>query len=139
MRAVTVTRLVPAPRERVWLALTDGEELARWFWPERLAPVCSVDAREGGSWRIVSDTFGIEASGEFLAVQPQKRLDYTWRWNDEVEETRVTVTLDDASIANEPATTVTVVHTGFTNADAVEEHEVGWGDCLDRLPDSLTS
>lgn len=137
MRAVSLTRLVPAPRERVWFALTDSDELARWLWPQRLVPVCSVDPRDGGSWRIASDALGIEASGEFLQVQPMKRLDYTWRWNDEDEETHVTVTLDDAAIANDPATTVTVLHTGFITDEAMEEHEVGWNDCLDRLPESL--
>jgi uncharacterized protein YndB with AHSA1/START domain len=137
MRAVSLTRIVPAPRDKVWVALTDSDELARWFWPQRLAPVCTVDLREGGSWRIISDALGIRASGDYLGVEPMKRLDYTWRWNDEDEETHVTVTLDDAAMANNPATTVTVLHLGFRTDEALEEHEVGWNDSLDRLPESL--
>jgi hypothetical protein len=42
-------------------------------------------------------------------------------------------------MANNHATTVTVLHTGFTTDEALEEHEVGWSDCLDRLPESLAS
>jgi uncharacterized protein YndB with AHSA1/START domain len=139
MRALTLTRLVPAPKERVWFALTNSDELARWFWPQRLAPVCRVDPRPGGRWRIISDALGIGASGEFLAVDPMNRLDYTWRWNDEDEETHVTVTLGDAATADLPATVLRVVHTGFRTPEAVEEHEAGWNDCLDRLPETLAS
>ena len=151
MRRVTLTRIVNAPRERVWQAWTDADELARWFWPQRLAPACRMNPREGGSWRITSDALGIEASGEFTGIEPLKRLDYTWRWNDEDDETHVTVILEDA-VATEDAepsdaawppdaraTSVTVVHTGFPTAESADEHEVGWSDCLDRLPEALAS
>jgi uncharacterized protein YndB with AHSA1/START domain len=158
MRRVTLTRIVNAPRERVWQAWTDADEMARWFWPQRLAPACRMNPREGGSWRIISDALGIEASGEFTGIEPLKRLDYTWRWNDEDDETHVTVTLEDAVATDDaesrpsdaarpadaprtdaPATSITVVHTGFPTAESAEEHEVGWSDCLDRLPAALAS
>lgn len=137
MRAIRLTRIVPAPRERVWRAWTDDAELARWFWPKRLEPVCFIDPRAGGSWRVVSDALGIGVSGEFLTIEPLKRMHYSWRWNEEDEETRVTVTFDNGIAQAAPATTVNVIHTGFSTSVAAEEHEIGWSDCLERLPAAL--
>jgi uncharacterized protein YndB with AHSA1/START domain len=136
MRAIRLTRIVPAPRERVWRAWTDDSEMTRWFWPQRLSPVCFVDLREGGRWSVVSDALGMTVSGEFLVIEPLKRLHYSWRWNDELDDTRVTVTFDNG-IAHGLATTVNVIHTGFVSEHSAEEHEIGWSDCLDRLPAAI--
>ena len=47
------TRVLSAPRARVFKAWTDPELLARWWGPEGFTnPVCEVDLRPGGAIRI---------------------------------------------------------------------------------------
>lgn len=49
-----LTRVFHAPRELVFEAWTDPARLARWFGPHGCTiPVCEVDARAGGAYRIV--------------------------------------------------------------------------------------
>jgi uncharacterized protein YndB with AHSA1/START domain len=53
-REVTVTRVYDAPRALVFKAWTDPKHLRSWWGPKVFTnPVCEVDVRVGGSWRIV--------------------------------------------------------------------------------------
>jgi uncharacterized protein YndB with AHSA1/START domain len=58
----TINQTIDAPRERVFKAWTDPEQISRWFVPDEgwSAPLAdiSVDARPGGTWRLnmVDDT-----------------------------------------------------------------------------------
>lgn len=53
-REVTITRVFDAPRELVFKAWTEPERLRQWWGPHGFTnPVCEVDARVGGAWRIV--------------------------------------------------------------------------------------
>jgi uncharacterized protein YndB with AHSA1/START domain len=53
-RALTLTRVFDAPRELVFQAWTEPEHLKRWWGPRGFtSPVCEVDLRVGGTWKIV--------------------------------------------------------------------------------------
>ena len=53
-RQVVITRIFDAPRELVFQAWTDPRRMAQWWGPHRFTnPVCELDARPGGAWRIV--------------------------------------------------------------------------------------
>ena len=53
-REVILTRVFNAPRELVFKALTEREHLIKWWGPGMFTnPVCEVDLRVGGAWRIV--------------------------------------------------------------------------------------
>ena len=79
----TITRLLHAPRDVVWRAWTDEDELARWLYDFGRTPRESIsfDVREGGSYRytLISDN-GEEypTGGVFLEVVPPERLVFTW-------------------------------------------------------------
>lgn len=48
------TRLIEAPRERVFAALADPARLARWWGPDGFTSTIEVfEFRPGGSWRLV--------------------------------------------------------------------------------------
>lgn len=48
-----LNRVFNAPRERVFRAWIDPQMLAQWWGPEGYdAPVCELDARPGGAWRV---------------------------------------------------------------------------------------
>ncbi len=81
---VEIVRTIEAPREQVFRAWTDPDELRRWWGPgEFRCPEAQVDLRPGGSYRLVmqptaGDPFVL--GGTYREVEPPARLVYTWRW-----------------------------------------------------------
>jgi uncharacterized protein YndB with AHSA1/START domain len=128
-------RALAAPPERVWRALTDPTALTGWFWPERLDPSAEADLEVGGRYRIASPTAGMAVAGRYLELAPPHRLACTWSWDGEDAETLVTVELTPSADGTE----LTLIHQGFANDDARDDHVKGWTDCLDRLPGWLAS
>lgn len=52
-QTMTLTRLIPAPPEKVWRCWTDPTLLPRWFGPEGFrCQTKEIDLREGGVWRF---------------------------------------------------------------------------------------
>lgn len=114
---------IAAPPEQVFDALTDPEQLAAW-WDEGAAADApsewEADPRPGGQWSVrTTDAAGNEATvyGEYVAVDPPRRLEYTWRasWDD-FAVTTVRYDLAPAIVHGVPGTRLTVTH---TNAGAV--------------------
>jgi uncharacterized protein YndB with AHSA1/START domain len=119
---------IKASPERVFRALT-SEEIKRWWGSPELYQVTewTGELRVGGRWRSTghgSDGVPFEVSGEFVEIDPPKKLVQTWepKWvNGSV--TRVTYLLD--AIAG--GTRVTVRHEGFgAAAEACRSHTEGW-------------
>jgi uncharacterized protein YndB with AHSA1/START domain len=126
---LVVERVVPAPPGRVWRAFADPDELSAWFWPPRLQARAGIDAVPGGALRIRSEVADLGISGTVTAVEEERSLSSTWRWDGEEHETHVTIELAPEG----GGTRVTVRHDGFADDQAAAEHVTGWTDCLDRL------
>jgi uncharacterized protein YndB with AHSA1/START domain len=65
---ITITRVFDAPRELVWKAWTEPDQLARWWGPRgSRAPVekITMDVRPGGTLRVTS----ISADGHEMTIQ----------------------------------------------------------------------
>jgi uncharacterized protein YndB with AHSA1/START domain len=60
---------IAAPPADVWRALTEGEELARWF-----AVAAEVVPGEGGCWKVSWDESPLMELGRFVVWQPDKHL-----------------------------------------------------------------
>jgi uncharacterized protein YndB with AHSA1/START domain len=77
-------RSLPAPPSRVFEAFADPSQLCRWWGPAGFTiPSLRFEPRRGESYRIEmqppeGDAFFL--SGEFRAVDPQRRLVFTFRW-----------------------------------------------------------
>ena len=132
--SLVLTRILQAPRERVWQAWTDPQMLARWWWPERFHTAYEVDLREGGRYRFRSadlpDIGVLCVAGVYLEVRPPERLAYSWEWeNCDEPSTRVTVELVEHSNQTE----VRIGHQGFATGEERDNHVLGWTHCLDRL------
>ncbi len=73
---LVLTRVIDAPRERVWKAWTEPQQFAKWWGPHDFTcPVCEIDVRPGG--KIYLHMKGPDGSpfsepmpmgGEFLEV-----------------------------------------------------------------------
>jgi uncharacterized protein YndB with AHSA1/START domain len=78
---ITITRVFDAPRELVWEAWTDPDQLARW-WGKRgwtaLRPTIIMDVRPGGAFGLTSvneeDGTEMAQEGVFREVVEPERL-----------------------------------------------------------------
>lgn len=123
-------RRLQAPPERVFVAFTDPALLARWMTPVGIARA-EVEVRVGGTFRIVMSGAGreIEHTGEYLEVDPPRRLRFTWQSPyTGPEPSVVEVTLR----AIEGGTELTLIHR-LLPPGAAASHAGGWGTMLDRL------
>ncbi len=133
---LNLKRTFKAPREKVFRAWTDPEELKKWWGPEGYStPSAEVDLRVGGKYRFgmmkLPDGEIFYLSGTYREVRPPERLVYTWLWegNPERGETLVTVEFRDLGAATE----VILTHERFPNEKVRDDHNKGWNGCFDRL------
>jgi len=133
--AVNLNRVIAAPREAVFRAWTDPDELRRWWGPPGFScPSAEIDLRVGGRYRIAmqppeGDVFYL--SGTFKVIEPPSRLVYSWAWEgaDSPAETLVAVEFRTRGQATE----IVLSHTLFADAAVRDRHAQGWDGCLGRL------
>jgi len=125
-----------APRDRVFAALTDPAELATWWGPHDItALVTKFDLRVRGGYRFrmqPRDGAPFHLSGEFLEIDPPRRLGYTFRWEEPTRddrETVVTLWLD----AVEDTTTLKLIQGEFATEERLALHEGGWTESFEKL------
>ena len=140
MIELRLSRSLPAPRTRVWEALIDPEQVARWWGPAGFTTsVDELDVRVGGGYRFrmqPPDGEAFHLAGEFLAVEPAARLSYTFRWeppDPDDQETVATLTL----AGDGDSSRIELVLGPFRTEARRELHDAGWSDTLDRLAESL--
>jgi len=141
-RELMLTRIIDAPRDKVFRAWTDPELLKQWFAPlPYTTPFAELDVRPGGANLIVMrDPQGNEFAnrGIYLEVVENERLVFTdafteaWRPS---AKPFMTVILTFEPEAGKTRYTARVRH--WTAADR-EAHEqigfhLGWGICADQL------
>jgi uncharacterized protein YndB with AHSA1/START domain len=137
-----LNRVLSATRERVFAACTQPEDLSRWWGPHGFTvPHVELDLRVGGRYRFAMQPPAGEVfhlTGEFRAIEPPARLEYTFRWeppDPEDRETIVTVSLGD----RRDSTEFGLVQAGFASEARRALHEGGWTDSLDRLQELVSS
>lgn len=130
---IEITKQIEATRERVFRALTDADELTRWF-----PSSAESDARTGGEY-VLRFEFGDESknhtyAGRYEEVTPAERVRYPW--NGQFGETTVEFTIR----GSDGGTELTLVHSGWSNEaeESRQMHEQGWGFFLDNLERYLT-
>jgi len=134
-------RVLHAPRERVFRACTEPDELAEWWGPKGFtAPSIELDLRVGGRYRIAmqppdGDLFYL--TGEFREIDPPAQLAYTFRWEDpdpDDQETVVTLSFGDLGESTE----LVFTQRAFATVGRHALHEQGWTDGLDRLEELMS-
>jgi len=141
-RELMLTRLIDAPREKVYLAWTDAGLLKQWFAPlPYTTPVAELDVRPGGSAFIVMrgpDGKDLPNHGVYLEVVPNQRLvstdAYTQAWEPS-EKPFMTLILTFEDEGGKTRYTARVRHWTVADREAHEKmgfHQ-GWGICADQL------
>jgi uncharacterized protein YndB with AHSA1/START domain len=133
-------RFFPVPRRLVWRALTEPDELARWWGPRGFS-VPSLDWQPGvgESYRIAMkppEGEPFHLSGEFQEVAPPSRLMYTFRWSPPDPDDRETVV--ELSLREQAdGTVLQVIQGGFATEVRLALHQAGWTESLERLEQSF--
>jgi uncharacterized protein YndB with AHSA1/START domain len=133
-------RLLDASPERVFAAWTDPDLLRRWWaaQPDWTTPEARTDVRVGGRYRLsMQDADGTVHTvvGEYLEVDPPRRLVYTWQWEPQGDPapTGVVTVVEVDFVADGSATRVVLEQRGFDGEADRDEHDHGWRGCLDKL------
>jgi len=139
---VTAEIFVAAPPERVFQAITDPNQVSRWWGQQGLYHITEWkgDLRPGGKWSSVgvgADGSSFRVDGEYIEVDPPRRLVHTWlaSWSGELKTT-VTWELEPRDVHGlqqsgpkkiGKGTVVKIRHTGFAGAaPAAIGHAEGW-------------
>lgn len=140
---VHISRFIRAPRERVFAAWTEAEQMAQWKGPANFTCLeAKSDPRVGGSYRIVMrgtppprngetpQEITSTVTGEYLEVRPPELVRYTWNptWAPG-EQSTVTLRLHEEN----GGTRLELVHEGFASVESANGHNHGWNGVLDKL------
>ncbi len=140
---LVLTRVLNAPREKVFRAWTEPELMKQWFAPRPwTTPKVEVDVRPGGASLVVMRSPEGEefpSRGVYLEVVKNERLVFTdayvtaWRPSEKPFFTGV-ITFEDAG-AGRTKYTARALHWTAADREAHEKmgfHE-GWGQCAAQL------
>ena len=140
---VHITRFLRAPRERVFAAWTDAEQMKRWMGPANFTCLeTESDLRAGGRYRVVmrgtppprngeaAQKITSTVTGEYLEVRPPELVRYSWNpsWSPG-EESIVTLRLHEET----GGTRLELVHENFATIESAQGHNHGWNGVLDKF------
>jgi uncharacterized protein YndB with AHSA1/START domain len=121
---------VDAPREEVFRALTDAEQLKRWWITDGVS-----EPHAGGSyrfeWKMADPADDHVQEGTYAEVVDGERI--TYPWSSPAGDSRVTVALSERN----GGTQVSLVHEGIAADDQFERYEQGWTGFLANLKSVL--
>lgn len=132
---------VRAPPDLVFKACIDPELLGRWWGPRGFtSPSIESDQRVSGTYRIAMqppDGELFHLRGEYRAIDPPRRLVYTFEWEEpHPDDQETVVTLSFAEW--DGGTRVTLDQRPFATEARRALHEAGWTDGFERLDASLS-
>jgi uncharacterized protein YndB with AHSA1/START domain len=135
--SLEIKRVIKAPRDRVYAAWTDPDQLKNWFGPENVKTRdLAADVRVGGKyrWEVTnSDGEQMAVRGEYRELQPDKKIVFTWQWEDDEDweghESVVTVELSDC----DGGTEIRLAHEQLPSKESRDRHTEGWKSVFDRL------
>ncbi|MDZ4684796.1 MAG: SRPBCC family protein [Planctomycetaceae bacterium] len=125
-REIVITRLIQAPRERVFDAWTDLRHLAIWWGPNGFTTTTdSIDVRPGGVWRFVMhgpDGRDYQNQITYLEVVRPERLRYRHGGVEDVDvDFHTTVTFEEVGDQTR-VTLQSVFHSAEELARAIREY-----------------
>lgn len=127
-------RTFPHPVTDVWRALTDSRALGEWLMENDFVAEPGRDFR---MWCKAEDGTTDVYLCSVLALEPPRRMRWSWVLEDRLEEGRTIVEflLEEAPTG----TRLTIRHTGDRDPDTVERFKGGWPVKLDQLGGVLSA
>lgn len=118
---------IDAPPETVFPYFTDADKMTRWKGRD-----AKLEATPGGVYRVEINERDT-AVGEYVEIDPPRRVVFTWGWagNDGVPPGSSTVEITLTPDAT--GTLVKLTHRGLPDQNAVDQHSQGWEHFVERL------
>ena len=109
--------MIDATPETIWPFLPEPEMLVEWH-----GTVAEIDPRRGGVYRVLVSGKH-QSAGEYLEVEPLKKVVFTFGWEEEGHPIPPgSTTVEYTLVAEGDKTRVRLVHRGLPD-DAVADHE----------------
>lgn len=146
VKELTITRLINAPRQKVWKAWTDPKLVAQWWGPRNFSiPLCEIDLRPGGRIVIHMSGYGMLApmAGVFKEIKEPERLVFTSNAYTDATLSKVLLEgLTTVTLADEGGKTRVTVHSAILKAapeatQALAGMDQGWTEQIEKLEEFL--
>jgi uncharacterized protein YndB with AHSA1/START domain len=122
---------IDASPETVWDFLVDPDKATAWMGQK-----ASFEPRPGGTYRVEVIP-GHTARGQFVELDPPRRLVYTWGWEESEGESNPvppgSSTIEIELVALDGGTHLRFVHRDLPSTEAADSHKHGWDHYLERL------
>ena len=133
---VKLHRVLKAPAERVYKAFLDPDAMAKWLPPHGFTgKVHEIDATVGGKYKMSFTNFSNGQShsfgGEYLELEPGKRIKHTDRFDDPNMPGEMIATIDFRQTV--VGTEVNITQEGIPEAIPAEACYLGWQESLTLL------
>lgn len=122
--AMSVSRTIAAPLDRVWNAFAEAEELNRWFTTN-----AKQDFVEGGRYENADGD-----GGKFKRIVPQKRIRFTWEQKKHQPGSEVEAAFTPKG---DDKTQLVLTHEKLSSKEEVEDLREGWSWAMDSLKSYL--
>lgn len=148
-KTLVITRVFDAPREAVWKALTDPEQMKRWWGPEGFTvPFSEIDLRVGGKYLSCMrspDGKDYWNTGTYQEIVPMERLIMSDSFSDEKgnvvpatyygmnPEFPLTMTINVTLEEEDGKTKMTLRHESMPEGDDLKGATQSWNQSLDKL------
>ena len=144
-KELTIEKTFNAPPQSVWKALTDQNEMEKWFGPEGFStPVVQIDPKVGGKIYLeMEDVAGYvqkgmrsPMEGEFKELTPPTKMVYSANPlvnGKPAMETLITINLTDESGKTKMNLYVEVVSSTPEAEPMLQGMKTGWNQSLDKL------
>ena len=128
--------VINASVEKVYSALITPEQLTQWF-----PNLVTIEPKIGGkiSFRFLKENTqedkDHEIVGEIVSFIPNKEISYTWNFTTKPKYNKNTTVTWKLEQLDKHKTKLTLIHSGFTNADRLQydDHNKGWNWHIKRL------
>lgn len=125
---VSAEIFIAAPRERVFQAITDPRQAIKWWGQEGKYRFheFQMEVHVGGKWSCAGTSVAMgptNVHGEFLEVDPPRKVAYTWNSSWMPVSTEVRWELEEQG----SGTILKLTHSGFAGqAEQAKNHSLGW-------------
>jgi uncharacterized protein YndB with AHSA1/START domain len=129
---VTVSVRIAAPPDVVFPYFTDPALAVKW-----IADAAYLDARPGGTFSV--NVRGNPALGEFVEVDPPRRVVFTWGIEGSGDLPPGSSTVEVVLLPDGDDTVVTLTHRDLPTEEYRRSHQSGWAEFLGILGEVASS